>query len=63
MPKYTMRVAISGTRNGADWPKPGEVVDLPEVEAADYLAAGFVEAAVVETAPKASSRKPETRKG
>jgi hypothetical protein len=64
VPKYEVRVQISGTRNGEDWPNIGGQIDLPEVEAADYLAAGFViETATVSTAPKVSTRKTETRKG
>lgn len=31
---------ISGTRNGADWPIPGSVVDLPDAEAKDLIRAG-----------------------
>lgn len=31
---------ISGTRNGADWPAPGSVVDLPEAEARDLIGSG-----------------------
>lgn len=31
---------ISGTRNGADWPIPGTVVDLPDTEARDLIRAG-----------------------
>lgn len=31
---------ISGTRNGADWPIPGSVVDLPDAEAKDLIASG-----------------------
>lgn len=31
---------ISGTRNGADWPIPGSVVDLPDGEASDLIASG-----------------------
>lgn len=36
-----MKAAISGTRNGVDWPRPGEVADLPDAEAADLVAAGL----------------------
>ncbi|WP_402465785.1 hypothetical protein [Isoptericola aurantiacus] len=52
---YVVRASISGTRDGKDWPKPGERIDLPEVEASDYLAAGFIEKAVTDTTPKAPS--------
>ena len=48
-----MLVQFSGARNGLDWPSPGAVVDLPDVEAAKYVRAGFavsVEGAPVESA-------------
>ena len=46
--KFIQKHHISGTRNGQDWPGAGEPVDLPEVEAAEYLAAGLI---VSTTAP------------
>lgn len=36
-----MRAAISGTRNGEDWPPIGGTVELPDDEAADLCAAGL----------------------
>ena len=36
-----MRVTISGTRDGVDWPRAGSVVDLPESVAVDLLNAGL----------------------
>jgi len=36
-----MRVSISGTRNGVDWPPKGSVVDLPDAEAVDMLNGGL----------------------
>ena len=29
--KVTMKVQVSGTRNGEDWPAPGQVVDLDAI--------------------------------
>jgi len=43
--KVKMLFQISGTRNGADWPAPGETVDLPEAEAAELVARGQAEPA------------------
>lgn len=43
-----MRARISGTRNGADWPHPGEEITLPADEADALLANGM--AATTETA-------------
>lgn len=41
----TMLVQLTGTRNGADWPAVGATVDIPDLEAADLIAAGIAEAA------------------
>ena len=41
-PKYEVLVAISGTRNGKDWPRPGQKIDLPAAEAEDYVRAGLI---------------------
>lgn len=58
--KVVMRARISGTRNGVDWPAPGEVVELPDAEAVDMLAAGLA-APVGAAAPEtASAPEPET---
>lgn len=45
MTKVKMVARISGTRNGADWPAPGEVADVPADEAAALVAAGLASAA------------------
>lgn len=39
--RVEMRVELSGTRNGAEWPPVGGVVDLPDGEAVDLLNAGL----------------------
>jgi len=66
MPEFEMRAYISGTRDGADWPKPGERVTLPADEGSALVAAGLaveaavpapVETATVKTSPKARSPK------
>lgn len=38
-----LKVQISGTRNGQDWPRRGSVIELPDDEAAQYCAAGMAE--------------------
>lgn len=59
MTTYRMLVSLTGARNGVDWPRRGEVVDLPDSEAAAYVRAGFV--APVEVAEeRATAPKPET---
>lgn len=45
-----MRVQLSGTRNGDDWPKPGTTVTLPKDEAHSMIANGLAALPAVETA-------------
>jgi hypothetical protein len=40
---YRVRAWVQGLRDGKPWPQRGEVIDLPDDEAADYLALGYVE--------------------
>jgi hypothetical protein len=61
-----MTAVISGTRDGADWPGLGGVVDVPNIEGAELIANGFARAVEQTTKPiveKAVAPKPETRKG
>lgn len=54
-----MLVHIAGTRNGQRWPGIGETVELPDDEAAHYIAQGYCEAAPAKTAnatPKGERR-------
>lgn len=62
--KVEMKIKIAGSRNGVRWPPAGEVVDLPDGEAADLCAAGLAKpVAAPKKAEKAVAPKPETRKG
>ncbi|MCP3817829.1 hypothetical protein NLX86_06665 [Streptomyces sp. A3M-1-3] len=68
--KIRMLVAMSGTRNGQEWPARGEVADLPTAEAAHLVASGVAEEVVGEgdvetaTAPPAETAAPtEKRRG
>ena len=66
MAKVQIVAVISGTRNGNEWPAPGELLEVGEDEAAQLIASRL--ARVPEKAPrpepeKAVARKPETRKG
>jgi hypothetical protein len=36
-----LKVDVSGTRNGLEWPPRGSVIDLPDAEAAEYCASGM----------------------
>lgn len=38
--RVRMDVQISGTRDGQDWPAPGEEIDVTDVEAKDLIATG-----------------------
>ncbi|MHA7292621.1 hypothetical protein [Arthrobacter sp. HLT1-21] len=49
--KVRMVGRISGTRDGKDWPAPGEIISLPEDEALGLLANGMaVDPSIEETA-------------
>lgn len=65
MARVEMVGQVSGTRDGIDWPKPGEVLATTEFEAADLIRAGLARAVVAKDAPieKAVAPKAETRKG
>jgi hypothetical protein len=39
--RIEMRAQLSGTRDGAEWPAPGQVIDLPEDEALLLVAGGL----------------------
>jgi hypothetical protein len=70
--KITMRVGITGTRNGEDWPPVGGTIDLPTDEANALVDAGLadaatknapaVEAATVAAPEAATTTKPRGRK-
>ena len=58
--RVRLLVAISGTRDGVEWPARGGFIDLPDSEAADMIHAGLaaadepgVETAAVEPPEKA----------
>lgn len=43
--KVRMKVEVSGHRNGRPWPRRGEVIDLPDEEAAGLCSSGMAEPA------------------
>ncbi len=53
--KVRMVGKITGTRDGVEWPEPGEEIFLPDEEGAQLCALGMA-------APVAVQPKPETRK-
>ncbi|ARF75685.1 hypothetical protein B7C62_28085 [Kitasatospora albolonga] len=66
--RVRMKVTVSGTRDGEPWPEKGSVVDLPDGEAKQLIAAGIAaepddEPEVEEaTAPPAEASTPTGRK-
>jgi hypothetical protein len=56
MKKVRMLAEVSGTRDGVEWPKRGEVADLPDAEADDLIAAGI--AAVAKDKDAGAATKP-----
>lgn len=41
--RIRMKVGLSGTRNGQDWPAVGEIADIPTGEAQHLVASGIAE--------------------
>ncbi|MFJ3140968.1 hypothetical protein ACIPJM_00650 [Streptomyces halstedii] len=73
--RIRMKVTLSGTRNGEDWPPAGEIADIPTGEAQHLVASGIAEevtakdqtpevetAAAPDTAEKRPARKAPTQK-
>lgn len=58
----TMRRQISGTRDGVDWPAPGETIDVPEEEAMQLISLGHAEADGIEPPADAIDRTTKARK-
>ncbi|WP_426404222.1 hypothetical protein ACN9M0_24795 [Streptomyces sp. R-07] len=56
--RVQMRVKVSGTRDGVEWPDRGGVVDLPEEEAAQLVHARLAEPAGDERVPVEESATP-----
>lgn len=60
--KVRMKVQISGTRDGADWPAPGEVVTLPDFEGARLCANGSAVPVAVDKVERADAPEAEKRR-
>lgn len=41
--RVRMKVSMSGTRDGHDWPARGSIVEMPDEEARGYIHAGMAE--------------------
>lgn len=60
--KVRMKVGISGTRSGADWPLPGGVLEVDDAEGAHLCAGGLAEpVAEPEKVWTATAPEPEQR--
>lgn len=59
--KVKLKTQISGTRNGEDWPARGEVISLPDAEAASLCASGLAEPVTDDKVEKAIAPEPEKR--
>ncbi len=60
--KVRMRVYISGTRDGRDWPRVGEVLTTTDREGAELCAQGYAEPVVAEPEQAVPKRRAEARK-
>lgn len=57
--RVTMRTNITGYRNGAPWPAPGESIDLPDSEAAGLVANGYAKEATDEGPAEHDDQAPD----
>jgi hypothetical protein len=55
-----MKIAISGTRNGQDWPPAGGTIDLPDNEATQLITAGIAADPSADEQEVAVGESPET---
>ena len=63
MAKVVMRVGVTGSRDGVDWPVIGGVLTCSDAEARELIASGYAVSAVVPVEERAVAPKPEIRKG
>lgn len=59
--KVRMRVGISGTRSGADWPQRGQILECDDAEGAQLCAGGLAEPVVEDRTETAVAPEPEKR--
>lgn len=56
-----MKVNMSGTRGGADWPRAGEVLEVDDEEGAQLCLAGIAMPVVEDKTEAAEPPQPEKR--
>lgn len=61
--RHVMITRISGTRDGVDWPAPGEPIALPDDEAEAMLAAGHIRPITDNTTTTPTADGDEPRRG
>lgn len=63
--KVRMKVTISGTRDGLDWPAAGGELVVPDAEGADLCAAGYADpvAEVAQPEKRPAPRKAAEKRG
>jgi len=59
--KVRMRVGISGSRSGQDWPQPGQILECTEEEGAHLCASGIAVPVVEDDVETAVAPAAETR--
>lgn len=59
--KVRMRVGMSGTRGGQDWPQPGEILECDDDEGAQLCANGIAVPEPDDKVEKAVAPEPEKR--
>ena len=59
--KVRMRVGISGTRSGQDWPQPGGILECSNEEGAQLCASGIAVPVVEDDVETAVAAEPEKR--
>jgi hypothetical protein len=59
--KIRMRVGISGTRSGEDWPAPGGTLEVDDEEGMQLCAGGLAEPVVEQRTETAVLPEPEKR--
>ena len=60
--KIRMRVSISGTRSGVDWPPAGSVMEVDDVEGMHLCAGGLAEPVAEDPVPAETAIAPEPEK-
>lgn len=58
MSKVYLKVKLSGSRNGDEWPDVGDSIDVPDDEAAQLVATGLASTEPVDITPEPLTTSP-----